>query len=52
VKPGSPDSSFLFVKIIGPDTSQGEMMPKGTDKLTQDNIDAVRQWILNGAPNN
>ena len=52
VKPGSPDSSLLFVKIIAPDTNQGEVMPKGTDKLTQNNIDAIRQWILNGAPNN
>ena len=32
VKPGSPDSSFLFIKIIAPDTNQGEMMPKGTDQ--------------------
>jgi hypothetical protein len=52
VKPGSPDSSLLFIKIVGPDTSQGEVMPKGADKLTQNNIDAIRQWILNGAPNN
>ncbi len=52
VKPGSPDSSLLFIKITAPDTSQGEIMPKGADKLTQGNIDAIRQWILNGAPNN
>jgi mono/diheme cytochrome c family protein len=52
VKPGSPDSSLLFVKIIAPDTNQGEVMPKGTDKLTQNSIDAIRRWILNGAPNN
>ncbi|MGA9407621.1 MAG: hypothetical protein WBW71_10860 [Bacteroidota bacterium] len=52
VKPGSPDSSLLFIKIIAPDTNQGELMPKGADKLTQNSIDAIRQWILNGAPNN
>jgi len=52
VKPGSPDSSILFIKIIAPDTNQGEVMPKGTDKLSQNSIDAIRQWILNGAPNN
>ncbi|MGA7159974.1 MAG: hypothetical protein WBZ48_03165 [Bacteroidota bacterium] len=52
VKPGYPDSSFLFVKIIAPDTNQGELMPKANDKLTQNSIDAIRQWILNGAPNN
>jgi len=52
VKPGSPDSSFLYIKITSPDTTQGEIMPKGSDKLTRDKIEAVRQWIFNGAPNN
>ena len=50
VKPGSPDSSFLFTKITAPDTSQGELMPKGFDKLTQNQIEAIRQWIVKGAP--
>jgi mono/diheme cytochrome c family protein len=52
VKPGSPDSSILFIKIIAPDTNQGEVMPKASDKLPQNSIDAIRQWILSGAPNN
>lgn len=52
VKRGSPDSSILFIKIIAPDTNQGEVMPKGADKLSQNGIDAVHQWILSGAPNN
>jgi hypothetical protein len=52
VKPGSPDSSFLYIKITSPDTTQGETMPKGSDKLTRDKIEAVRQWIISGAPNN
>ncbi len=52
VKPGSPDSSLLFIKIIGPDTNQGEVMPKANDKLPQNSIDAIRQWILSGAPDN
>jgi hypothetical protein len=52
VKPGSPDSSFIIVKLTAPDTSQGEIMPKGSDRLSQDKIDAIRQWILDGAPNN
>ena len=52
VKPGSPDSSILFIKITAPDTSQGEMMPKANDKLPQNSVDAIRQWILSGAPNN
>jgi mono/diheme cytochrome c family protein len=52
VQSGSPDSSFLYIKITLPDTSQGELMPKGSDKLTPDEIEAVRQWIMSGAPNN
>ncbi len=52
VKPGSPDSSFLYIKITSPDTTQGGIMPKGNDKLTSDKIEAIRQWIMNGAPNN
>ena len=52
VKPGSPDSSFLYIKITSPDTTQGEIMPKGSDRLTNDKIEAIRQWIVSGAPNN
>ncbi|HTR80450.1 MAG TPA: cytochrome c [Bacteroidota bacterium] len=52
VKPGSPDSSLLYIKIVGPDSSQGEIMPKGKDRLTPNEINAIRQWILDGAPNN
>jgi hypothetical protein len=51
VKPGSPDSSLLYIKITLPDSTQGELMPKGPDKLRQEDIDAIRQWIVNGAPN-
>ena len=52
VRPGSPDSSLLFIKITNPDTSEGEIMPKGSDKLSQNKIDAIRQWILEGARDN
>ena len=51
VKPGSPDSSFLYIKITLPDSDQGEIMPKGGEKLTQQEIDAIRQWIIRGALN-
>jgi mono/diheme cytochrome c family protein len=52
VKSGSPDSSLLYIKITSPDSTQGELMPKGRDKLTSDEIEAVRRWIMSGAPNN
>jgi len=52
VKPGSPDSSFLLIKLVAPDSDQGEIMPKGNDRLSPHQIDAIRQWILAGAPEN
>ena len=52
VLPGNPDSSFLYIKITAPDTNQGEVMPKGHDRLSQNKIDAIRQWILDGARDN
>ena len=52
VKSGSPDSSLLYIKITSPDSTQGELMTKGSDKLTPDEIEAARQWIIIGAPNN
>jgi hypothetical protein len=51
VRLGSPDSSFLYIKITLPDSAQGELMPKRGDKLTKEDIDAIRKWIINGAPN-
>ncbi len=51
IKPGNPDSSFLLIKIISPDTNQGEIMPKGADNLPQNSVNAIRDWILSGAPN-
>jgi hypothetical protein len=52
LKSGSPDSSLLYIKTTSPDSTQGELMPKGSDKLTPDEIEAVRQWIIISAPNN
>ena len=52
VKPRSPDSSFLIIKLTNPGTNQGVMMPRICTRLTDDNINAIRTWITNGAPNN
>ena len=49
VEPGKPNSSFLYIKITKVDSGQGEIMPKGNDRLRQNQIDAIRQWIANGA---
>jgi mono/diheme cytochrome c family protein len=53
VQPNSPDSSFLYIKITNPNTSnQGTLMPRIGGKLSQDKLDAIRTWIANGAQNN
>ncbi len=52
VVPGKPDSSFLYTKIAGrPPINQGEQMPQRLNPLPQAEIDAIKSWILRGAPN-
>jgi hypothetical protein len=51
VKPGSPDSSYMVQKIEGASGIVGGRMPLGETPLPQATIDAIRQWITNGAPN-
>jgi hypothetical protein len=50
VDPFLPDSSYLFMKVEG--TGAGARMPYNGDPLPQDQIDAIRSWILEGAANN
>lgn len=51
VKPGDPDNSYLYRKLVGSGIS-GARMPAGGPFLTQSELDRVRGWILAGAPNN
>ncbi|MBI5216517.1 MAG: hypothetical protein HY960_12270 [Ignavibacteriae bacterium] len=51
VLPGKPDSSFLIIKLTNPNSSQGNLMPQGSSALSQEKINAIRQWITNGALN-
>jgi len=51
VKPGDPDNSYLVQKIEGLSTITGLQMPYMEMPLSQPTIDAIRQWITNGAPN-
>jgi hypothetical protein len=51
VKPGDPDDSYMVRKIEGLAGIQGGQMPLGETPLPQATIDAIRQWITNGAPN-
>jgi hypothetical protein len=51
VKPGDPDDSYMVHKIEGLSSITGGQMPLGETPLPQATIDAIRQWITNGAPN-
>ncbi len=52
VKPNSPDSSFLYIKITSPGQNQGDRMPQASNPLSQPEIEAIRLWILDGSKNN
>lgn len=51
VAAGDPDSSYMVHKIEGAPGITGGQMPLGETPLPQATIDAIRQWITNGAPN-
>ena len=57
IQPGSPDSSYLYLKIIPDDIGrQGTArMPRdgeNTGYLSTSQIETIRDWILDGAENN
>ena len=52
VKPLDPDNSYLVRKIEGAPGIVGERMPRGRAALSQEKIDAIREWIDAGAENN
>ncbi len=51
VKPGDPDNSYLLLKMTGAPSILGNRMPLGRSPLSDAQINAVRQWIERGAPN-
>ena len=52
VKPGDPDHSFLVLKIEPHlPVSDGVPMPNGKKPLSQEEIDAIAQWVRDGAKN-
>jgi hypothetical protein len=52
VAPGSAATSYLINKLTGVDMCAGTAMPKADSRLSQAQIDVVRGWICQGAPNN
>jgi hypothetical protein len=51
VKAGDPDDSYMVRKIENAPGITGGQMPLGEKPLPQATIDAIRQWITDGAPN-
>ncbi len=53
VVPGDPDRSLLIVRVEATETTDaGDPMPKVYPRLTADEVEAVTQWILEGARDN
>ena len=52
VEPGDPDNSYLVRKLEGDAGIVGNRMPQGGPFLDQDTMNLIRQWVLDGAPNN
>jgi hypothetical protein len=49
VSPGNPDNSYIVRKLQGTQGISGGQMPLGQSPLPQSTIDAIRQWITDGA---
>lgn len=52
VQPGDPDNSYIVRKLEGGPDITGQRMPFGGSRLSDTEIDLVRNWIANGALNN
>ncbi len=52
IEPGSPEKSYLYLKITGAPGISGNTMPLGASPLNSRVIDSISVWIKNGAQNN
>lgn len=52
VTPGDVSKSYLVNKLTGVDMCAGTQMPKAGSALPAGELDTIRRWICNGAPNN
>jgi hypothetical protein len=53
VEPGSPERSYIILKLRGDPSISGQRMPRdGPPYLTAEQIDGIAGWIRAGAPNN
>ena len=49
VDPGHPETSFLITKLVGPPPGEGSPMPLTGGPLPAEQIQLIRDWILQGA---
>ncbi len=53
VIPGDAENSYFYRKLLPPDGSySGSRMPRLRPPLADEDIESIRQWILDGAPRN
>ena len=52
VKAGDPESSYLILKVEGASSIVGGRMPLGNPPLSVEQIEAIREWIAEGALQN
>lgn len=52
VEAGAPLNSYLIDKLAGRNMCFGSRMPQGGPYMSPSEIDTIRVWIKNGAPNN
>ena len=45
VNPGDPNSSYLYLKMVGAEGIEGESMPMGDDPLPAAELGAIQAWI-------
>ena len=51
IKPNNPGNSYLLQKVLGSSIISGSRMPLNNSPLSQEKIDAITDWINNGAKN-
>ncbi len=49
IDPGSPSTSYLYLKITGASSIQGSQMPRGGPQLSAEHMELLRLWIEGGA---
>lgn len=45
IKPGDPNASYLYLKMLGAEGIEGDSMPLGDDPLPDEQLNLVRDWI-------